>query len=797
MRPGCGSAPDRFPFFLSPNLRNRYECGVASLKDYERKRSRARTPEPFGKGKRGKAPIFVVQRHDARRLHYDFRLERDGVLLSWAVPKGVPLEPGTQHLAVHVEDHPLTYATFEGEIPAGNYGAGTVEIWDQGTYELVEEKPNGGMTVHLHGEKLDGPWTLVPARLGGDPKNWLLVKKKTDEAPRKESYWPMLATPADAVPSGEGWLHEVKWDGYRAIVTITGGVAELTSRNGKSLTARFDSVARAVVQAAKSPDCVLDGEVCALDAQGRASFSAMQQGSGPLVLYLFDVLEIDGEPLVDLALAERHERLQALIDKRNKTVRVSDLFDDGDALFEAATAQQLEGIVSKRADSRYESGRRSRNWLKIKTQGRQELVIAGYTKGQGRRSNGFGALVLGVNDGGVLRWAGNVGTGFDEAEIARLLAKLKPLRRDATPFAELPKMPRVRREDVVWVDPTLVAEIRFAEWTHDGRLRAPVYEGLREDKDASEVHREQAPLPEEIRRGARVLKLSNLDKPFWPEEGITKGDLIAYYRDVAPVLVPHLQDRPFTMKRYPDGWSGKFFFQKDAPKHMPDWIPTRQFEASTRDKPPQRRLIDFALVNDELALLWMANMGCIDMNTWYSRVDKPSRPDWVLFDLDPSPDVGFPETIQVALLIKQMLDLLELESFPKTSGSEGIHILVPVARRHTYAQTREFSEIVAGALARAHPGLATTEWTRAKRRGVLIDSNQNGEGKTIASVYSVRPKPGAPVSTPLRWEEVNESLDPAAFTMAAVRERVGREGDLFAGVLTTKQSLSAALKSLR
>ena len=327
-------------------------------------------------------------------------------------------------------------------------------------------------------------------------------------------------------------------------------------------------------------------------------------------------------------------------------------------------------------------------------------------------------------------------------------------------------MPRVRREDVVWVEPTLVAEVRFAEWTHDGRLRAPVYEGLREDKEASEVHREQAPLPEEIRRGTRVLKLSNLDKPFWPEEGITKGDLIAYYRDVAPVLVPHLQDRPFTMKRYPDGWNGKFFFQKDAPKHMPDWIPTRQFEASTRDKPPQRRLIDFALVNDELALLWMANMGCIDMNTWYSRVDKPSRPDWVLFDLDPSPDVGFPETIQVALLIKQMLDLLELESFPKTSGSEGIHILVPVARRHTYAQTREFSEIVAGALARAHPGLATTEWTKAKRRGVLIDSNQNGEGKTIASVYSVRPKPGAP------------GLDAAALGGG---ERVARSGRVHDG----------------
>ena len=772
---------------------------MAPLEDYERKRSRSKTPEPFGTGRRrGKEPIFVVQRHDARRLHYDFRLERDGVLLSWAVPKGVPLEPGTQHLAVHVEDHPLGYATFEGEIPKGEYGAGTVEIWDNGSYELVEEKPNGGMTVRLHGTRLNGEWTLVPAKLSGDPKNWLIVKKKTDEPARKPGrYKPMLATLTEAVPTGDEWLHEVKWDGYRAIVTIAGGEAELTSRKGNSLTARFESVARAVVQAVKTPDCVLDGEVCALDENGRASFSAMQQGSGPLVLYLFDVLEVEGEPVVDLPLTERHKRLEALLDKRNRTVRLSDTFDDGHALLEAVSAQQLEGVLSKRADSTYEPGHRSRNWLKVKTQGRQELVIVGYTKGQGRRATGFGSLVLAVHEDGGLRWAGNVGTGFDEAEINRLLDALKPLRRDECPFAEVPKMPKVRKGDVVWVEPSLVAEIRFAEWTHDGRLRAPVYVGLREDKEASDVHRERAPIPEEIRRGKRVLKLSNLDKSFWPEEGITKGDLLGYYRDVAPVLVPHLRDRPFTMKRYPDGWQGKFFFQKDAPKHMPDWIPTARFEASTRERPPQRRLIDFPLANEELALLWMVNMGCIDMNTWYSRVDKPSRPDWVLFDLDPSPDVGFAETIEVALLIKQTLDLLGLASFPKTSGSEGIHILVPVARRHTYADTREFSEIVAGALARAHSGLVTTEWTKARRRGVLIDSNQNGEGKTIASAYSVRAKAGAPVSTPLRWDEVNESLDPSAFTMDVVLDRVGREGDLYEGVLTTKQSLTDALKSLR
>ena len=309
------------------------------------------------------------------------------------------------------------------------------------------------------------------------------------------------------------------------------------------------------------------------------------------------------------------------------------------------------------------------------------------------------------------------------------------------------------------------------------------------------MRREEA-LEPEITRGKRVLKLSNLDKPFWPEEGITKGDLIAYYRDVASAIVPHLQDRPFTMKRYPDGWRGKHFFQKDAPSHMPDWIPTFQYRSTSRAT-REKRTLRYPLVNDELALLWMANMGCIDMNTWYSRVDKPERPDWVLFDLDPSPDVGFPEVVQVALLIKDVLDALDLAGFPKTSGADGFHVLVPIARRYTYEQTREFAEIVAGTLARLHHGLVTTEWAKAKRRGVLVDSNQNGEGKTIASVYSVRPQPGAPVSTPLRWEEVTEALDPSKFTMEVVLDRVRREGDLYADVLATRQSLGKALAALR
>jgi bifunctional non-homologous end joining protein LigD len=765
-----------------------------SLDEYRRRRKPGRTPEPFGDvATSGVAPRFVVQRHASRRLHYDFRLERDGALASWAVPKGVPLRRGERHLAVHVEDHPLEYADFEGRIPAGEYGAGTVEIWDRGVYELVEEKRDGGLTVRLHGSRLDGLWALVPAHLDGDPKNWLLLRKDaTDD--RGIRYAPMLATSSDTLPRGSGWVYEPKWDGYRAIVTVSGGEATLTSRNGNDLTERFREVARDAALGIGSSDAVLDGEICALDEQGRSRFSLLQEGGGALVLVLFDLLELDSESLFENPLRERRKRLESVV-RQDGHVLVSPQFDDGEALLTAARAQALEGVVAKRLDSPYRPGRRSSDWHKVKLRRTQEVVVVGYTRGQGRRSGGFGALVVAVHEAGGLRWAGNVGTGFSDGEIGRLRGLLEPLEREVAPFAEVPKMPRVRRSDVVWVEPRLVAEVEFAEWTHEGRLRAPVYVRLQEDKAAREVRRERAALPPVLRRGRRELRLSNLDKPFWPEEGITKGDLIAYYGDIADVLVPHLHGRPFTMKRYPDGWQGKHFFQKQAPSHMPEWIRRAPFPASTREG--EKKVIDYALVNDELALLWMANMGCIDLHTWASRADKPEKPDWVMFDLDPSDGVGFEEVVEVARLVKQTLDLLELESFPKTSGSRGIHVLVPIARRHSFAEVREFAGITAGALARAHPGLVTTEWARQKRRGVLVDANQNGPGKTNASVYSVRPRDGAPVSTPLRWEEVVPGLDPSVLTMDAVLDRVARDGDLFAGVLRGKQSLARALRVLK
>ncbi|HEY7398436.1 MAG TPA: non-homologous end-joining DNA ligase, partial [Gaiellaceae bacterium] len=577
------------------------------LDEYRRKRDPGRTPEPFaGRGTRGKRPIFVVQRHDARRLHYDFRLERNGALASWAVPKGVPLDPGGRALAVHVEDHPLEYATFHGEIPKGQYGGGSVEIWDDGTYELLEEKPNGQLTVRLHGRRLNGEWTLVPAHLDGKEQNWLLIRRSGggEAASPRHEYKPMLATLVDDVPAGNDWLFEVKFDGYRAVAYLSGGQARLVSRNGNDLTERFSGVAVEVGRAVKTPNAVLDGEVCRLAESGRASFSELQRGTGPLVYYVFDLLEADGVPLVDLPLTERRARLSELLDERNRTVLWSDDFADGRALLAAADDQGLEGVIAKRSGSRYLEGRRTSDWLKIKVHREQELVVAGYTQGEGRRAHTFGSLLLAVHDDGELRYVGNVGTGFDDAEIARLLGLLEPLQRPDSPFREVPKLPRVKRSDIRWVEPKLVAQVRFGEWTHDGHLRHPVYLGLRDDKPADEVVAETAASNSllqagVVRRGRRELQLSNLDKPFWPDEGISKGDLLAYYREIAPVLVPHLAGRPFTMRRYPDGAYGKAFFQKDAPKHMPEWIKT--FEATVSPG----KTVRFPLVDDELALLWM------------------------------------------------------------------------------------------------------------------------------------------------------------------------------------------------
>jgi bifunctional non-homologous end joining protein LigD len=771
--------------------------GGEGLSEYRRKRDPGATPEPFEGDAEGGQPRFVVQRHSARRLHYDLRLERDGVLASWAVPKGLPTSPGARRLAVHTEDHPLKYIDFEGQIPKGQYGAGTMDVYDTGPYEVIEEKKDGGLTIRLHGEVLRGVWTLVPARMDGDRKNWLLIRRSDADAPKHvavpgKKYEPMLAALVETPPPAKGWIAEVKLDGFRALARLRDGEVELWSRRGNDLTERFRVVANDLGRGLRSPNVVVDGEVVAVGPDGKPSFSLLQTSEGRLLYYVFDLLELDGESWCDRPLEERRERLKELVDATSKTVRYSDAFPDPAALLEVARKHELEGIICKRSASRYLPGKRTRDWLKIKARPSQEFVIAGYTVGQGKRAR-FGALVLAVHDEQRnLRYVGNCGTGFTENEIDRLLAALQPLRRDTPPLTGVPRDRRLRGQNVAWVEPELVCEVEFAEWTHDGHVRAPAYKGLRDDKRASEiVHETAAPVPAEEPPPEQEWR--NLDKVFFPNDGITKGDLIDYYRAVSDALVPHLRDRAFTMKRYPNGITGGHFFQKDAPAHMPEWIPRAMLDAGGHGRDKGKGPIGYAVVNDEPSLLWMIAMGCIDLHVWYSRIQTPEEPDYVLFDLDPSPDVGYAEVVRVALLINQLLGHLGLHGYPKTSGSDGMHVCVPVGPGHTFEDTRLFANALAGALERTQPGLVTTVWAKSRRRGVFIDYKQNGLGATIASVYSVRPHDGAPVSTPLAFEELEEGLDPRTFTMDVVLERVREHGDLFAPVLEGGQDVKALL----
>src|SRR3954452_580955 len=749
---------------------------MGSLEEYRRKRGPGKTPEPMDGGATagGSGAVFVVQRHDATRLHYDLRLEIDGALASWALPKGLPLEAGERFLAVHTEDHPMMYATFQGVIPKGQYGAGTMEIWDTGTYEMVEVKRDGGLTFRLHGERFSRLWTLVPAHLGGDEKNWLILKKHDDEHPpaapaERARYLPMLATAATRLPRQGDWLFEVKWDGYRAVSRLAGNEASMWSRTGRDLNDRFAEIRRALPHALRTSDCVVDGEVCALDGEGRPSFGLLQSGGGSLAYYLFDLLEVEREPLIDMQLEARRARLEELIVGEVAPVRLSTTFDDGEALLERAVALRLEGVVAKRRGCRYRPGRRVSDWVKVKTRLDDEFLIAGYTRGTGAREP-LGALVLAEERDGELEWAGNVGSGLHGASIDRLLQALELLRLKRSAIEPVSTMPKTPARLVTWVEPRLRARVEFTERTRDGRLRAPVFKGI--------VAEEEAPVETPVEQPPGRVAVRNPDKVFFPDDGVTKGDLFDYYHRIAPAVVPHLRGRPFTMLRYPDGIEGKSFFQKDAPDHMPEWIRTFTHEG-----------IRYALVDDEASLLWMVNMGCVDMHPWLARRDRPERPDLVMFDLDPADGVPYSTVVDVALLVRQALGSLGLDGVPKTSGGKGLHILVPVERRHTHDQARSFVSVVAKALRNTYPDLVTTAWRRTDRHGVLIDANQNGLGRTTVSAYSVRPRPGALVSAPLRWEEVEEGLDPGSFTMAEVLRRVDQHGDLADALLSSRQRL--------
>ena len=770
------------------------------LETYRSKRSAQKTPEPMGEeaasadGRR-----FVVQEHHATRLHWDLRLEHDGVLVSFAIPNGLPEAPKDNRLAVHTEDHPLEYLEFEGDIPKGQYGAGTMRVWDRGTYEVLKWEPRK-IEVLLHGERVQGRYALFPIDKDEEPKNWMIhrMDPPADEAagaPMPEKIVPMMARTGTLPRDDEDWAFEVKWDGVRAICHSEPGRMRLHSRNLLDITTRYPEVGR-LNRALSHHRAVLDGEIVALDAEGKPSFGALQRrmhvGSEstvrrlaketPVTYIIFDLLWLDGRSLMDLPYTERRARLAELELGDGGRWRVPDyVVGHGEQLLAATEEQGLEGVIAKRLDSKYEPGRRTPAWLKIKHTARQEVVVGGWVPGDGKRRDRIGALLVGVReDDGSLRHVGRVGTGFTESELARLAEMLRPLEREDSPFAPGgPKIPR----GAVFADPELVAEVEFREWTDGGQLRAPSYKGLRDDKPAELVVREEAnAVLAEV--AGRQVKLSNLDKVLYPEVGFAKRDVIDYHARIAPTILPHLEGRALTLKRYPNGVDAQFFYEKNAPSHRPEWVSTARVGS-----------IDYVVVDHEATLVWLANLADLELHTSLALADDPQRPTLVAFDLDPGPPATVVECCRVAELLRGMFEGLGLECFAKTSGSKGMQVYLPINREATFAQTKAFSKAVAELLAREEPGLVVARQTKSARAGkVLVDWGQNDVNKTTINVYSLRAMARPTVSTPVTWDEVRAAQAPEdlAFEAADVLRRVEEHGDLFAPVLTLVQRLPGA-----
>jgi bifunctional non-homologous end joining protein LigD len=770
------------------------------LQTYRAKRSAEKTPEPMGeKPATTESRRFVIQEHHATRLHWDLRLEHDGVLVSFAIPNGLPEAPKDNRLAVHTEDHPLEYLEFEGEIPKGEYGAGTMRVWDRGSYEVLKWEPRK-LEVRLNGERVQARYALFPIDKDENPKNWMIhrMDPPADDAaaaPMPEKIVPMMARTATLPRDDEHWAFEVKWDGVRAICHSEPGRLRLHSRNLLDITPRYPEVGR-LNRALSHHRAVLDGEVVALDAEGRPSFGALQRRmhvssetavrrlakETPVTYVIFDLLWLDGRSLMDLPYSERRARLAELELGDGGRWRVPDyVVGHGEQLLAATEKQGLEGVIAKRLDSTYEPGRRTPSWLKIKNTSRQEVVIGGWVPGDGKRRDRIGALLAGVrDDDGSLRHIGRVGTGFTEAELDRLAEKLRPLEREDSPFAPGgPKIPR----GAVFAEPELVAEVEFREWTDGGQLRAPSYKGLRDDKPAELVVREEAnAIVAEV--GGRQVKLSNLDKVLYPEVGFAKRDVIDYFARVAPAVLPHLEGRALTLKRYPNGVDADFFYEKNAPKHRPEWVSTARVGS-----------IDYVVVDHEATLVWLANLADLELHTSLALAGEPERPTLVAFDLDPGPPATVVECARVAMLLEGMFQGLGLQSFAKTSGSKGMQVYLPLNSEATFAQTKAFAKAVAELLAREEPELVVARQTKSARAGkVLVDWGQNDVNKTTVSVYSLRALARPTVSTPVTWDEVRATQAPQDLTFEAadVLRRVDEHGDLFAPVLTLVQRLPGA-----
>lgn len=826
------------------------------ISEYRKKRDFSRTPEPAGEIANRDEHRFVVQEHHASRLHFDLRLEMDGVLKSWAVPKGPSMDPADKRLAVQTEDHPLEYLTFEGHIPQGNYGAGDMVVWDSGSYETRGEDPperqieKGELKLRFHGGKINGDFALVRMQDQEKKPQWLLIKdhdkwakpgwtlepllpgkKKSSvvsvpgakDAKMPATVKPMLASLVDKPFSDDEWLFEVKWDGYRAVCFIESGKARLISRNGHDLGPRFPVLAELPAHV-EAKTAVLDGELVALDDQGVSRFQLLQptwrrraadaEPVDPrrLVYYAFDILYYNGQSLVDSRLIDRKELLRSLLHP-TPYFRFSDhVLGLGQALYEQAAGTGLEGIIAKRLDSRYEE-RRSREWLKIKRVQSVDVVIGGYTRPRGSRKD-IGALIVGLYQGSDLISVGHVGAGSRAQDTQSNYERLKPLQIDRCPFKEVPKS----NEPARWVEPKIVCEVKFSEWTKDRQLRQPILLGIRDDKDpkacvferpkpvevvvAEENKKQQkdgrktksqaaaqppsvlesddGPDSATISLDEREVELSNLKKVLWPGDGITKRQLLRYYSEIAHFLLPHLHDRPLILQRYPHGIDKPAFFQHNV-ANAPDYVQIFEVEESSGT-------VCYAVCNNQAALLYLVNLAAIAFNPWHSRIDMLDRPDWIVFDLDPH-GAPFRKVLDVALVTRDVLRDRGLEGYAKTSGASGVHIYVPIERRDDYQQGLAFANSVGADVERRVPGLITQERiVRERPKGTIyFDCYQNSKGKTIASPYSARARAGATVSMPISWDEVERGVRIEDYTIANVPGLLER--DLFAAVLNNHQKL--------
>lgn len=824
------------------------------LHEYNRKREESRTPEPFAPRPRRRVVgpqeggIFVVQQHAARRMHWDLRLEVDGVLASWAVPKGPSLDPHDKRLAVRTEDHPIEYADFEGTIPAGNYGAGEMIVWDAGTYrtskgsDVAGDIASGKLEADFSGHKLRGRWALVRTK-GDGGKNWLLLCKqptpgiagelvvarpasilsglrvedlangvnRTDEIGARaktlgavrfgddgDALAPMLAETATGPFSDADWIFELKHDGVRMIGQRSAdGRLRLRSRSGRDIASLFPEIANAL----KHLPCdqfVIDGEIVALDERGASSFELLQRRltqsdaeavsvarrAVPVLAFCFDLIAVAGLDLRRLPLLERKALLRALLPPQGVLRYTDHIEAEGEAFFDAAREAGLEGVIGKRRASTYHNGRRSRDWRKVPVQREADLAIVGYLRGQGSRRR-LGSLMLAWHDAGRFVYAGNVGSGLSGAAIDALLPELQ---REQRPTPAFEGAAAGSDGAQVYVEPTMVARVRYAQVTSNGVLRHPRFVLLRDDKSVTESDAPRlratllaSPPPPEPER----VQVSNRDKVFWPRDRYTKGDLLDYYERIWPRIEPYLRDRPVVLTRYPDGIDGKNFFQKNAPDFTPEWVSTYRADDT-----------DYFVCNDVKSLLYVINSGCIPLHVWSSRCASIEYPDWAILDLDPK-GAPFSAVIELARSIHRLLQTLGVPHGLKTSGQDGLHVLMALGGELTHAEARNFSEVLARVITRDHDEIATVARPLSDRGGkVYVDFLQNGHGKTIVAPFSVRPRDGAPVSTPLLWRELVDDLDPRELTMQTVPSRFRRRQDPLLVVLEQKADIHEALGKL-